>query len=112
LFYTDTEGDKRIRSALKNKTLKLDLLLQPQSAIPGIQNRMTRDSSIEVSGIKKRRVSKSAQKLMNDLVQRTKEQGRGIGSTYKTKLENKKRKEEHLNKSKGGYDMWNGIAID
>ncbi|KAH6562319.1 hypothetical protein BSLG_007106 [Batrachochytrium salamandrivorans] len=112
LFFTDTEGDRNARKALKLKALRMDEILKPDSSIPGVLSRKSlkpTTTAISADGdvIKKDRLaSKSVSLQIQVMAKRKKDAGLGPGSNLAMKLAAKDARRAIVKRGKGGFDLW------
>lgn len=111
LFFLDVEGCDKTRTAIKNKTLKVDDLLMPNSSIPALVSRVAKKSSMLVDvGHKHRQMSTSIKmKIERDALKMAKA-GVLPGNGEKATKDRLRQKSENR-KKKGGFDLWDTKGI-
>jgi hypothetical protein len=114
MFYVDKAGNETVRRAIKNKTLKIDEIMKPDSAIePIISRRSIKSSSVPIdTGFKVRQISKTIKQKIETKAKQNRMNGILPGTHEKKHREIKQSRAEALKKAKGGYDLWDETPKD
>ena len=101
-----------VKTSLKFKKLRMDEILKPQSAIGAVVGKYNKDNTVTVQGtIKVRKVSKVIKHKIETMAAKKKAAGLGPGSAAQLKRAKQQAKQTIIQKSKGGYDLWDGCLI-
>ncbi|TPX67571.1 hypothetical protein SpCBS45565_g03734 [Spizellomyces sp. 'palustris'] len=109
LFFTDKAGDAEIKRRYKHSKLRIDEILKPSSALPGVTSRSTAKSTVkvEVPGLKVRQASKTNVVLIDRLAKRKLETGAAsVGAAAEERARRLAEKRRKLAQKKGGFDLW------
>ncbi|KAJ3300262.1 Glioma tumor suppressor candidate region protein 2 [Borealophlyctis nickersoniae] len=110
IFFTDKSGDADARKAIRNRKLRIDQILTPQSAFEGVRSRLVPPSAKTLppafTGGKPRAVSKSVLAQVERLAKRKRDAGLLPGSSRVEKKRRVEERKKELEARKGGFDLW------
>lgn len=101
LFYTDTAGDKAVKSTMN--ALYVDRVLENNSK--QVLNRTRAAASSTVDGLKNPQ-SKSLKRSIEQLALKKKNAGLGMGSALRAKMVVEEERKQNTLKNNGGFDLW------
>jgi nucleolar protein 53 len=107
LFFVDKDGSDKVREAIKRKTLVIDDIMKPKSAIEGIVSRKVKSTTTKMDvGHKTREVSKNIKLQIEREAKKKQAKGVTPGHAQLLKQKRLQEKKQTIRKSKGGYDLW------
>jgi nucleolar protein 53 len=107
LFFVDTTGSEKMRDAIKRKTLVIDDIIKPKSAIQSIVSRKVKPASVKIeNGNKTKEISKNIKLKIERAAKKKLAKGIKPGDSLRERDNRLRQKKELIKKAKGGYDIW------